>query len=486
METKRKSGLRIKLIVTAVFGSLAPILISLIFIHDPFIPVLVAVVIAVVSTTLFLILLRPINTLLEGSQNLSQGNLNKRVDIRSGDEFEDLGNSFNQMADKISKNFQELEKEKDIAISQNSKLNEILSSIVDGILAIDFNKNIILSNKAAEEITGYTQAELNGQPIDKLLHLFIDQEEIPSKTYCQINFNKPAKLVGKEGKQTKVNLMSAKIDGTVQTNLSCILILHDLSKEEELEQMKLDFVSMASHELKTPLTSIVGYLSVFINENKGKLPKEEWDLINRALIAAQQLFTLVQNILNVNKIEREEMSVSPQALDYLPILSKTVEDLRNQAAQKSIILNSNIPEVIPKVLADPVRIGEVVTNLLANAINYTNPGGKVELSITISPTEVTTSVTDTGIGIPKEAVPHLFNKFFRVSNTSQQAGKGTGLGLYIAKSIIEKLNGKIWVESEVGKGSQFSFTLPVVAKSKGILESDKFIGRQIQSGALNY
>jgi len=409
-----------------------------------------------------------IKDLIKSTESLGHGNFNQRVNIRSGDEFE------------------ELEREKEVAIAEKNKMSEVLSSIVDGIIAIDFNKNIILSNLAASEITGFTQAELQGQPIDKLIHLFDDREEIFPKIYCQVNFNKSVKLIGKNSKQTKITLVTAKVGETLHSNLNCILILHDLSKEEELERMKLDFISMVSHELRTPLTSIIGYLSVFTSENKGKLPKEESDLIDRSLISAQQLLILVQNILNVNKIEDSQMSVSIEPIDYSLVLQKAIEDLRGQANQKNIVLTLTIPPTMPKVLADPIRISEVVTNLLVNAINYTNPGGKVMVTTTLSPNEVTTTVSDTGVGIPKEALPHLFNKFFRVSNQTQKMSKGTGLGLYIAKSIVEKLNGKIWVESEQGVGSKFSFTLPIVTLSSGIVDSSRFVSDEIKSGALNY
>ena len=150
-------------------------------------------------------------------------------------------------------------------------------------------------------------------------------------------------------------------------------------------------------------------------------------------------------------------------------------------------MNFDPPNNVPKILADPIRAPEVITNLVANAINYTNPGGKVDVSIQVSPTDLTTIVADSGIGVPKEAISHLFNKFFRVSNTAQQASKGTGLGLYISKSIIEKLGGKIWVESELCKGSKFSFSLPLAErKSAGSLNDNSFVGQQIQAGALNY
>lgn len=488
-----KNLLLFKIIIILSLGITLPLTVGLLltgsslFAPNLAITTAVGIVAVVVSSISAFIFLKPLESLTRAFKGLTDGNFHQRVDIRSGDEFEEIGNYFNNLVDKISQNIQKLENDTQAAISEKNKLTEVLSSIIDGILAIDFNKNILLVNKAAEEITGYTQGELQGQRVDQLIHLFVETEEVLPKTYCQVNFSKAAKLVGKDGKQTKVNLMTAMSGQGLQTNLSCILILHDLSKEEELERMKLDFVSMASHELKTPLTSIIGYLSVFVNENKGKLPKEEWDLIDRSLISAQQLLNLVQNILNVNKIEREEMSVLIESVDYGPILKKSVDDLKAQANQKSIVLNLNLPGTpLPKVLADPVRTGEVLTNLLANAINYTNAGGKVEVSVNLSPNEITTEVSDSGVGIPKEAMPHLFNKFFRVSNQTQKSSKGTGLGLYIAKSIIEKLNGKIWVESEVSRGSKFSFTLPVATISSSIVDQNKFVGQEIQSGSLSY
>lgn len=495
MEQPRlKKALRLKVATVAILGVFSPIILGLFIPLTPILYALIGVLSATLSIVLLFWFLRPLNLLIKSTQVFSDGNLNHRIDLRSGDEFEDVGSSFNSMAEKLAASFHQMETNEAVAISEKNKLNEILSSIIDGIIALDFNKNVVLFNKSAQELTGYTETEVYGKPIDQLIHLFSEQDEVLSKTYCQGSFNQSAKLIGKMGKQTKVNLMTTQVGTAVATNLSCILILHDLSREEELEQMKLDFVSMASHELKTPLTTIVGYLSVFLNESRNersssanKLPKENLQLLDKAFTAAQQLQVLIQNLLNVNKIEREQLSVSPEPIDYLAVVSKAVEDLRGQANQKSIVLNFPPPtEPLPKVLADRVRISEVITNLVANAINYTNPGGKVEIGIKVSPVEVTTTVSDTGIGIPKEAIPHLFNKFFRVSYTEQKVSKGTGLGLYIAKSIIEKLHGKIWVESEVDKGSKFSFTLPVVTQSAGLLDSNRFVSQAIQSGTLNY
>lgn len=479
------SSLRLKLIVFVCLGIVIPLLASLFF-HDLLISILAGILSTALLSTLIFLFLKPLQDLIKSSEKLMLGNFNHRVDIRSGDEFEIVGQSFNLMANKISQTVQGLEKDKDIAIAEKSKLEEVLSSILDGIIVLDFNKNIVLSNKAALEITNFSKEELQGQ-IDKLIHLFKDQEEIFPQTYCQENFNKTVRLVGKDGKQTKIELITNRIGETLHSNLSYLLILHDLSKEEDLERMKLDFVSMVSHELKTPLTSIIGYLSVFETENKNKIPKEELDLIERSLIGAQQLLSLVQNILNVNKIEEGQLSVTIEEMDYLSVLSRVVDELKNLASQKNIILTLNTPsQPLPKVLADPTRIEEVITNLVANAINYTNPGGKVEISLSLSANQLITIISDTGIGIPKEAIPHLFNKFFRVSNQTQRASKGTGLGLYIVKSIVEKLNGKIWVESEAGVGSRFYFTLPISTQSYDIVDEEQFAREEIQAGGLNY
>ena len=482
-----KKTLRFKVALIVALGVAFPYILGLFIPLTALLYILVAAASAILAVMLALWTLQPLDILIKSTQVFSDGNLNHRINLRSGDEFEDAGNSFNTMADKLSKTIQKLEDDRAVAISEKNKFDEILSSIIDGIIALDFNKNIMFLNKASEKLTGYRESEARGKPIEELIHLFFDTEEIIPKTYCQQSFNQTARLVGKDGKQTKVNLMTTQVNTTIQTNLSCILIIHDLSREEELEQMKLDFVSMASHELKTPLTSIVGYLSVFLDENKGKIPVENLDLLNKAFVAAKQLQTLIQNLLNVNKIEKEQLAVSPEPLEYLPILSKAVEDLKSQATQKNIVLNI-VPatEELPKVLADPIRLNEVIVNLVSNAINYTNPNGKVEVSIKVSPNEVTTTVSDNGVGIPQEAIPHLFNKFYRVSNSLQKANKGTGLGLYITKSIIEKLHGKIWVESEVGKGSKFSFTLPIVTQTAGILQNNQFVSQAIQSGTLNY
>lgn len=493
-EKNHKKGLHIKVAVISLISTILPLILFIFFINNALYAIALGVFIAFLSIFILFKIIKPLSLLLKGTDALRDGNLNYRFDIRSNDEFEEVAQSFNLTADSLKTAFEKVEHDKEVIATERNQLSAVFSSVIDGIIAIDFSKNVVFANKAAEYLTGYTLSEMQGRSIDQFVHLFNDLEEIPSKVYCQFNlgtaqtnnFGQSLKLVSRDGKQSMVYLSTSSITEGIQTNLGCIIILRDLTRESELEQMKLDFVSMASHELRTPLTNIIGYLSVFINENREKIAKEELNLLDRSLISAKQLLTLVANLLSVNKIERQQLSVSIETVDLENQMKKVIEDLQNQAKLKNITLVLIPPtSPLPKILADPLRIGEVINNLVVNAINYTNPGGKIEISTEVTPTEVVTTISDNGVGIPKEAIPQLFNKFFRVSNRQQKADKGTGLGLYISKSIITKLNGKIWVESEVGKGSKFHFSLPIVPQSR-ITNNDKFIHQAIQSGVLNY
>lgn len=482
-----------KLTLTTLSGVFLPLLV-LFFTQNILFAFVAAAAFSLFLIFLFFRFLAPLKTLLQGADNLASGNLNFRLDLRSNDELQKAGEAFNELAQKLKTALESSEQDKSIISAESNKLSAVLSSVIDGIIAVDLGKRVVLANKAAQYLTGYKEEEMQSRPVDELLHLFKDQEEISAKTYCQIDFTESPTvqvfesltLVGKEGRRVKVSLTTSPISGNLTANLGCLLILHDLTHESELEQMKLDFVSMASHELKTPLTNIIGYLSVFLDENRPKLTREQSQLLDRSLASARELQTLVENILSVNKIEREQMSVALEPVDLNNVLDKAIEDLQNQAKLKNITLNLVKDPTLPKVLADRVRVDEVINNLVSNAINYTQAGGMVRVYMAASPNEVTVTVEDNGVGIPREAIPHLFNKFFRVSNTLQKGSKGTGLGLYISKSIVQKLNGKIWVESEVGKGSKFHFSLPVAKEQTSSLNQNKFVSEAIQGGALNY
>lgn len=256
------------------------------------------------------------------------------------------------------------------------------------------------------------------------------------------------------------------LDGEI---IGTVILVENMTAEKELERMKLDFVSMAAHELRTPLTSIQGYLSVFIEENANILKGEKAMFLDRIQTSTRQLMGLIENLLSASRIEKGNLTVQLIPADLSLLVEDVVTGLVEQAKSKQQILIFDKPkEKLPLVLIDHIRIEEVVTNLIANAIAYTPLQGQINVSITPfldnskeKPSYLAVSIKDTGEGIPQEAIPHLFTKFFRVSGTLEQGSKGTGLGLFISKSIVNMHKGKIWVESEYGKGSTFTFTLPI-------------------------
>lgn len=342
------------------------------------------------------------------------------------------------------------------ALNQNQELTTLLNSLPDGIIVVGAQRKIIFANTRALNLTGLPENELLGKIFDQTIQIYDGENALTFLHYCPgVNFNKQSlKIVSK--KEIVVNL------STVPINSGCVIILHDVSKDTGLEEMKFDFVSMAAHELRTPLTSIKGYLSVFISENKDKLTADATALLNQAETATEQLNTLVENLLSVSRIERGVLNVNLETIDWELFLQENIKTFQDQAKQKDLELILSSPtSPLPKVKVDKIRLQEVLNNLISNAIKYTDPGGKITVWAEVKDKELITNVQDSGKGIPIEAQDQLFGKFFRVSGPMQGGAKGTGLGLYITKSLVEMHHGKIWVKSEVGQGSTFSFSLPI-------------------------
>lgn len=235
-------------------------------------------------------------------------------------------------------------------------------------------------------------------------------------------------------------------------------------QQQQLENMQVDFVSMTSHELRTPITSLIGYLNTLNQEARDKLTNDQKEFLDRSIVSAQQILAIVNNILNVSKVERGAFTVSLRPIDLVELIETAVSESKILASQKNILLEFKKPDgSMPKVSADNLRISEVLNNLINNAVTYSQSGGKVEVSIQSDGKQAVTSVVDNGPGIPKEAQPKIFTKFFRVQGALDKSSnsQGSGLGLFISKSIIDLHKGQIWFESEPGKGTTFHFSLPI-------------------------
>lgn len=414
-------------------------------------------------------LLSPILQLYQASFFLKKGDFTHRLNIKSGDEIEELADTFNAIAGNLTQVFQRLNQERAVMLNQSSKAEAVLSTIPDAVIAVDLNRNINFFNKAAENLTGFNSNQVMGQPLGSVIKIYDKKDEISPLTYCPVSTaNADSLLFSRDNlelnagqKQAFINLISRQIKGGASHNLGCIMTIHDVTRERQLEAMKMDFVSMAAHELRTPLTSIKGYLSVFIQENEHKFNQDQMMFLQRIGLSTQQLLNLVENLLNVSRVERGTFSVFRQPLDWIDLVKHSVNDLTNRAKEKKVNLiyaDNGLQHL--SVEADKLKIVEVLNNLIANAINYTHAGGTIWVWVEVNNQEAITHIKDTGIGIPREAIPHLFSKFFRAHDKLEMV-KGTGLGLYISKAIVELHHGKIWVNSEQGKGSVFSFSLPI-------------------------
>lgn len=340
----------------------------------------------------------------------------------------------------------------------------IANSLQEGVVGIDNKSTIVLFNKTMESLSGSTTQKALGQNIDTVLKFYQDQSLLTFADYNAVAGSKVLRLHTSLGKEIPCSISVSPF--TFGSKQGYILSIQNFSQEKQLEEMKVDFVSMAAHELRTPLTAIRGYASLLQLHYATHLEEQAKTLLTRLVISTTTLANLIDNLLSVSRIERNNMVIEAKPIDIASIVKDIYESFKQQATTRHQKFTLETPQTLPPVMADPFRIGQVFINLISNALTYTPEGGTITITITPKDTNLEISVQDTGEGIPAEAMPRLFTKFFRVSGSLEQGSKGTGLGLYITKSIIEMHNGKIWADSTLGKGSKFTFTLPVATKEE--------------------
>ena len=453
----------------------------------------------------------PIRKLISGAQFVGRGNLDYRINLKTGDELEGLASSFNEMASRLKSLVSDLTKEKDtlkvqkerldqsaklllrrdlelretndeletkknLAEAEKNKFKVVLEGITDGVIAVDLERKVITFNRSAELITGYNTKEVIGRHIGELIKLYEGDREIKTDEYCLVSENsyegvvfskRDIKLSGANNKISFINIASGQIKEGLSIKLGCIITFHDITQERNLERMRLDFVSLAAHDLRAPLTTIQGYLSFLKQESTlEKLNPDEKEYINRAVSGTSTLSKLIQNLMVVSRIEEGEIVMDKRQIQLEDLVRKTTEEYQGLATSKGLELSCHIfPEKLPSIFADPIRVGEVLSNLISNAISYTQKG-KVIVSTKLEGNNLITSISDTGQGIPEEAFSRLFTKFFRVKGLIEIGSKGTGLGLFISKNIIEANGGKIWAKSKLNEGSTFSFSLPIAIQKE--------------------
>jgi len=357
-------------------------------------------------------------------------------------------------------------------LSRRKKQDEaILRSIGDGVFAVDNNLKVVLFNKAAEKLTGWKAEETLGRTCREIFQFKNQKGEIvcnkSSTCLAQKCFRTervfsegPLITTCPDGSEAILLETTSPIKDHHGFITGAVSVLQDVSERTRLEQLKLDFVSLVSHQLRTPISAIKWYLSSLIEGRTGDLSDEQKLYLERAYTSNERQLEIIESLLNISRIEKGKIKLTLIEFSLVELAKETMVNFSEMAEERGLKLKILEPaQELPKVRADRERIREVLENLLSNAIKFTKEGG-VTVSFEKTKTDVAVAVTDTGVGIPAEAIEKLFTKFYRVGQAPTIESEGTGLGLYIAKSLVELHGGKVWVESKVGKGSAFYFSLP--------------------------
>ena len=407
-------------------------------------------------------LVRPLQEMSRATSRIAEGEYDVTMSVKSKDELGLLARKITLMSQKL-KAFHELNVGKVIVEKQRSEA--IIQSISDGLIVVDADFKVIAINPAAAALTNITSLSATS---NHFLDVVKNQELYQHiKTTAQTG--KPPQLPEEQSilalerdKTQYYQFAITPVTSDTGAMLGVILLLQDVTKLKELDQLKSEFVATASHELRTPLTGMSMSLNLLLETATQKLSEREQELLKSAEEDVDRLRELVNDLLDLSKIEsgRIEMEFAPVEVNFL--LDKAASMLQVQAQEKKIDLVKQDRPDLPKVKADPGKILWVLTNLIANAIRYTDSGGEIRLDAKHRGTWVQLSVADDGAGIPDEYQDRIFDKFVQVK-TEKDVG-GSGLGLAICQEIVKAHGGTIWVNSTLGEGSTFSFTVPAANK----------------------
>ncbi|WP_339167549.1 ATP-binding protein [Brevibacillus sp. FSL L8-0520] len=395
---------------------------------------------------------RPIEEITRVARNITQREYESRVRIKAKDEIGQLATAINFMASSLEQQMYE--------ISENQqRLSGVLTNMTSGVIFISEQRRIMLVNPAVERLLGTSANDLIGklhieagksfglsQYIDRCLdrgekfrqevHIYYPQERILEVNFAPyINFKGEAKGV--------------------------VVVLHDFTEVRRLEKMRSDFVANVSHELRTPITSIKGFTETLLD---GAMQDEETCRNFLQIISdeSERLYRMIRDILDLSKIEQKRISLNLVQVNVQDLISSTVALLQDQAQRKQISIT--LPKAEPRITltTDKDCLQQIILNLVTNAVVYTPEGGAITLELRQDSRHVQIQVTDTGIGIPEQDLPRIFERFYRVDKARSRDSGGTGLGLAIVKHLVESLHGQITVKSVEGKGSTFTVTLPIV------------------------
>lgn len=448
----------------------------------------------------------PIMELRDAAGKMSRGDLTIRIHSRAGNEIGELAADFNSMAERIKVSYEELEKkveerthelaertvslaetnadlkmsqeqlnlaletvkrEKTVAEREHKRSETILRSIGDGVFVVDAGGRLTMVNQAAAAMVS-DQGDATGRHYSEVFTFRTEKggEDVSSFVFEAMRINGVTQpeaevlLVLKGGASLPVTVGAAPLIDEDGASIGAVTVIRDETHEREISRMKSDFISIASHQLRTPLTAIKWSIELIDEDDTGHLSDAQKESLADVQMSVSRLARLVNDLLNVSRIERGRISLMPKLAN--------VDDLCRDAVKEAIPIARGKRQTLENgatglgtVNMDVKLVFQVLANLLSNAIKYTPEGGRITVGGRRTGDEVEIFVRDNGLGVPASAKDKLFQKFYRADNATAAGIEGTGLGLFLAKAIINSSGGKMWYESECGQGSTFWFSLPI-------------------------
>jgi len=403
-------------------------------------------------------IIQPAEQLTETVHRIGRGQLDLKIDINTNDEVAELSSEFNKMTERL-RQYEELNIEK--ILSEKKKSETIVESISDAIIVCDSESTIQLINHSAEDLLHIRESDAVGKNVrdaiadDRLREIF-------SSPANAVALNQPYLQFPYKDRQIYLRPRISEIPTPHGTRGGIVLILQDVSQYKELDKMKSDFMAAVSHEFRTPLTSINMSVDILRQGLLGPVTKGQEELLQSSKQDCERLTKLVKELLQLAKLESDAIEMREDRIDIRKLIESTVQPLRLPFKEKGVELALKIDGALPTLLADEQQISWVISNLVNNALRYTGSGGTVEIRARQDAESMLLQVSDTGRGIAPEHLNKIFDKFVQVKQSSDTTPGSVGLGLTIAKEIVEMYGGTIWVESELNHGSTFSFRLPLL------------------------
>jgi PAS domain S-box-containing protein len=355
-------------------------------------------------------------------------------------------------------------------LDTGEKLKDITAAMGEGLLVINPDDKVVFYNEAAAKISGFGLEKVLNQPYWQVLKFVHENDDERNDDFVKYVFryndakndSQNVYLKQADGDKLPVAVSAAPLRNRDGKALGCIVVFKDITQEKEVDKAKTEFVSLASHQLKTPMSAVNWYSEMLMDEDVGKLTDKQKDFLKEIREGNDRMVKLVNGLLNVSRIDMGTLSIVPELVDLKKMFESVLGELQFGAEAKKLKIVKSYDATLPKISLDPNLMRIVVQNLLSNAVKYTREGGEIKVEVKKqNAKDVLITVKDNGYGIPKKQQPSIFKKLFRADNAKTMKVEGTGLGLYVAKAVVDAFGGKIWFESEENKGTAFYITLPL-------------------------